>query len=279
MRTGGWVTLLVLLILSVIVNVCVIYFLLSKLHVFRTLRKAVYATFGDASSDCDVLDIPLGPEPPAFTLQYSSDLARYGSALLWRFACEGALHQALDYLVFAGSRFGAVVLTNGVLFLLLRGTQRQAELSADLRFQQREHVHSGFLDVFRAIWPGAERVMHELAGQVEGIVVVGHSLGAAVATLLTRAIAETHPEQCVGYGFGSPRVGDLVFAKAYAAPWFNVINEDDIITDLPLSVMPNPREPSQPLLYQHVGEEIRFRVNQGSWFRNHSLALYHSLLP
>lgn len=86
----------------------------------------------------------------------------------------------------------------------------------------------------------------------------GHSLGAALATLAAFDLAGAGYTVSKLYTFGSPRVGDAVWAEAFgrrlgAALVFRVTKSDDPVPMLP---------PQQP--FEHVGEEVYY---QGYTFR------------
>jgi hypothetical protein len=74
----------------------------------------------------------------------------------------------------------------------------------------------------------------------------GHSLGAALATLAARDMSiSLRPEQV--FTFGSPRCGNPQFAAAYKVPLKRFVNENDIITHVPLQGL------FTNLKYCHVG--------------------------
>jgi len=99
-------------------------------------------------------------------------------------------------------------------------------------------VHAGFLKqyismrsnmisaVFRMIWKK----------QNKKIVFTGHSLGGALATLCGASVKNQLPDLHVSvYTFGSPRVGNRLFAKVFEAVDESVrcVNGSDIVTSLP----------------------------------------------
>lgn len=77
----------------------------------------------------------------------------------------------------------------------------------------------------------------ELANQLgtDKVVVTGHSLGGAIATLCAQYLSDYIPN-VVTYTFGSPRVGDYLFADLFnitISNSYRVVNKDDIVPHLP----------------------------------------------
>lgn len=90
--------------------------------------------------------------------------------------------------------------------------------------------------------------LDELTGRGHALWLTGHSLGAALATLLAaRLRVRDRPAIHGVYTFGSPRVGDAEFARRYDAVLgdrtFRFVNHQDIV----------PRVPLRLLKYDHVG--------------------------
>ena len=83
------------------------------------------------------------------------------------------------------------------------------------------------------------------------VTVCGHSLGGALATLLTFDVAlNTSCRAPVSYTFASPRTGDHLFAAAYNAAIpasFRVANRQDLVPKLP-TILPIP--------YEHVNTDF-----------------------
>jgi hypothetical protein len=86
--------------------------------------------------------------------------------------------------------------------------------------------------------------------QAVSVTVCGHSLGGALATLLTLDVAlNTSCRAPTGYTYASPRTGDHIFAGAYnsAVPSsYRIANRQDLVPKLP---------PPIPLLYEHVNTQ------------------------
>ena len=112
-------------------------------------------------------------------------------------------------------------------------------------------VHLGFKKAFNVIRPQLDPLVQTLT-QGRTLWVCGHSLGAALATLAADHYAGTRGV-CT---FGSPRVGDPTFARAFDAKFgqrnLRYVNDHDVVTHVPL-----------PLGYEHV-EVRRFIAPDGS---------------
>ena len=118
--------------------------------------------------------------------------------------------------------------------------------------------------------PGAELV----APPVKSLIVTGHSLGSALATLYTlenaakraRTSATAFPNVTDLYTFASPRIGDGTFAEAFdklpITSW-RIVNELDIVPNLP-----------PPILFTHV--EPDYRVNSAN-LTQWTLSCWHAL--
>ena len=99
------------------------------------------------------------------------------------------------------------------------------------------------------------------------VTVAGHSLGAAVATLLALDIAVTLPATDLTlYTFASPRVGDAAFAafcNIRVPLHFRIANRPDLV-------------PHTPPLYEPTGTLIEVD-STASPAVAHSIACYHTL--
>lgn len=118
-------------------------------------------------------------------------------------------------------------------------------------------VHRGFLEAYDSVKVRVGQLVDALVGDGKDwkVLVTGHSLGGALATLAaydlaTRTAADDRPRLHVEmYNFGSPRVGNARFAAEFnrAVPTaFRVTNSRDIICTVP-----------KLLGYAHVGTEVR----------------------
>ena len=125
--------------------------------------------------------------------------------------------------------------------LCFRGTEPDelSDVLADLNAFPRgamTHgwVHSGFRGELDKIWQ--DIATHQHKHQKKKFYVTGHSLGAAMATLATSRFEEYTPVEQLTT-FGSPRVGTRKFVKNIQTPHIRVVNNNDIVTKVPLWLM------------------------------------------
>ncbi len=150
----------------------------------------------------------------------------------------------------------------GDVAIAIRGTEGTLEWIHDAEFLQvpcpflagAGHTEDGFTDMYEtlrtAIEPDAPKVVNALAKlpfaqPVGSVTICGHSLGGALATLLALDVAaNTKFGDPAVYTFGSPRTGDLLFARTYdqvVKNSYRIANRLDIVPALP-----------PPLYYEHV---------------------------
>lgn len=101
-------------------------------------------------------------------------------------------------------------------------------------------VESGFADALDALWPWVEEQMsHLLAQSPEGLLITGHSKGAAMTFLAASRILDKWPElerRIAVYAFAPPVAGDAEFARTYGAldrATYRFQAEDDLVPFLP----------------------------------------------
>jgi triacylglycerol lipase len=158
----------------------------------------------------------------------------------------------------------------GNVVVAFRGTQRILEWIQDAAIFQMPcpfqfgcgHTETGFTVVYQTLNVSfylASSLAKSIAAlpysrPVCSFTICGHSLGAALATLLALDIAGNTQFWPTVYTFGSPRIGDPVFANRYellVPETYRIANLLDIVPQLPLE------HPFQPLpQYRHVGKLI-----------------------
>ncbi len=136
------------------------------------------------------------------------------------------------------------------LIIVFRGTEPSewSDIKADCRFFKTDaeyagRVHRGFKGYLDRIW---EPVVDAFNSNSDRRVwVIGHSLGAAMATLAGSRLAEVSKDiDIVVYNYGSPRVGNSDYRDAFKIPLYRHRNNNDVVT----------RNPIETIGYTHVGE-------------------------
>ena len=120
-------------------------------------------------------------------------------------------------------------------------------------------VHSGFRKELDKLW--GQLVDHQSVYLGKNFYITGHSLGAAMATIATSRFEE-FTEVTELYTFGSPRAGTRKFVNAIKTPHFRCVNNNDIVTRVPLAFMG----------YKHHGKLVYINFygnirNMTSWQR------------
>lgn len=179
---------------------------------------------------------------------------------------------------------GFVATNEQVIIVAFRGTEpRQLrDWMTDLRVWlepgPQGQVHSGFQralnDVWDELWAQIQtyqertRVGTVVTGSGKSLWLTGHSLGAALATMAAAKLRLEMDRGVFGlYTFGSPRIGDRLFADAFNAAFgkyaFRFVNNNDAVSRIPLRKM----------RYSHVGTLVyidsqgNLQQDIGWWWR------------
>jgi len=114
-------------------------------------------------------------------------------------------------------------------------------------------VHSGFRDAFEKTKSSIRNAVtstKKLCPSCNKIMVTGHSLGGAIATLISLDLINLSNLPVIEYSFGSPRVGSPEFAEYYSSSGISeswrMVHNKDIVPHLPVLLVG----------YQHVPIEI-----------------------
>jgi triacylglycerol lipase len=129
-------------------------------------------------------------------------------------------------------------------------------------------VHKGFHNALALAYAPVRETIDRFQDRGQSLWVTGHSLGAALATLLVAKLRFEEDKPVFGcYTFGQPRTGDRGFARAFDADFkallFRFVNNNDVV----------PRVPPRATLYCHVGTFLYFdrdkmlRADEAFWFR------------
>ena len=129
------------------------------------------------------------------------------------------------------------------LVIACRGTEptQWADIKSDInalpvRSETVSRVHKGFKDAVDELWPEIEI---DISNDKRNIWLCGHSLGAAMATIMTSRLWHNldlkDPEEL--YTFGSPRVGWSGYVKDAGFVHHRWRNNNDIVTTVHFVLM------------------------------------------
>ncbi|MFI8712823.1 lipase family protein [Brevibacillus brevis] len=185
--------------------------------------------------------------------------------------------------------FGFVAESPDSIVVALRGTRTFNDNESDQDLYQVPYpfvrkagkTHRGFTCIYQSARDELIRELSKLS-RSKRLLVAGHSLGGGLAALAGLDIAvNTKFTGPFVYTYGSPRVGDPVFASRFNETVKNsvrIVNVHDIIPTLPSKVYPPPFT-KKGLYYQHVDREhlLDFQLNSLA-VRNHEIVCYFKFL-
>jgi len=141
---------------------------------------------------------------------------------------------------------------NQTIYVVFRGSVNVRNWIVDFLFPKKSvfknytgvEVAEGFLDAYEDLAPKVKRDVHKLITDKNycyncQVVVTGHSLGGALATLGAADLAD-EGYNVSSYTFGSPRVGNYNFSRLYGKlvpNTFRLVNNRDIVPTVPLVEM------------------------------------------
>jgi len=126
-------------------------------------------------------------------------------------------------------------------------------------------VSKGFYKAYNSIKPDLFDNLPSLVDKynTRRILITGHSLGAAISTLMAYDIATMFPTYELSYvvNFGSPRVGNSAFStsfNSYSSSFthYRITHYYDIV----------PHVPEEFLGYEHVSDEIWYNEENGDFY-------------
>lgn len=126
------------------------------------------------------------------------------------------------------------------IIVAFRGTAGTADWIGNLKFINTStnygELHRGFYFGFQAVKSNLEQLIRAAGSSTRKLVITGHSLGGALATV---AAAEWQGVFNVAsvHTFGQPRVGRPNFVahiqQHYGSKFYRIVNDDDIVTRVP----------------------------------------------
>jgi triacylglycerol lipase len=197
--------------------------------------------------------------------------------------------------------FGIICTNKDTILLIFRGTVYIDEWAKNINVEQSffllhqdiknnnalqdidlaPSVHKGFYEIYNKIKSEIFSVLNNLnPSKNKNIIITGHSLGSAIATICTVDLHYNNYKNIVTYIFACPRVGNKKFAQLIQnLPIYSIINTLDIIPSIPPAVVPNFNDINQPYIYFDAGKIARFQDNWDSILNNHLLPIYLHNLP
>jgi hypothetical protein len=162
------------------------------------------------------------------------------------------------------------------LFIIFKGTSTLEDVITDLQFFQKDdsynipgEIHSGFYDVLKDRFQEFIDIITRAIHENKSIIISGHSLGGALATVLFSYIQANYYhfiENIKLYTFGCPRVGDKPFANFISSSnkAERIVNKGDIVTMIPI------------IDYYHHDKELKIgkRWNPFPSVKAHSISRY-----
>lgn len=167
------------------------------------------------------------------------------------------------------------------LFICFEGSHGGQDWKDNLEFKQSPlttpyqtegpiRVHYGFYSQYQVV----RGKIHEIIRQwmetelLRGVVITGHSLGGALATLCAVDLDFNFQLDIQCVTFGSPRVGNRAFAKSFnrrIPKSTRYVYKNDMVTKVPMAY----------LFYYHVDKEAKLGTRE--WYRPLSFALGNPL--
>lgn len=194
----------------------------------------------------------------------------------------------LGYLLGKGTHTqGFLTHNDKAVIISIRGTQEFDDYLTDLQAQQvaiegysyKAHAHKGFHDAYNAIRPFIKSYLDRFHTN-QKIIVMGHSLGGAIATLVAEWIRQqakytnNDNSKVILYTYGSPRVGDVKFSEQANLTHYRMVSENDPIPSLPGTWLTNRK---QALILGGLGAYLATRVldNDSNSLYSHQGKLRH----
>jgi len=187
---------------------------------------------------------------------------------------------------------------NKMIVIACRGTQPNQfnDIKADLKafkvFAETVGlVHKGFKKEVDDIWPNIAKNLKALKKE-RALYFCGHSLGAAMATLMASRCQEDPelPKVEELYTYGSPRVGDIRFTDSLSVLHYRWVNNNDIVARVPFALLGYRHDGTEyymnaygkvrtPTGWQRIKDRIRgfwFGIKKGKIdnFSDHSIIAY-----
>ena len=159
---------------------------------------------------------------------------------------------------------------DGTLFIAIEGTDEALDWRRNFEFVfTADDTHAGFANYATLLMAQMWAAGVDLCG-AEQVVVTGHSLGGAVATIIAAQLQDHHaPVHLVT--FGSPRPGGQKFRERLRVPHHRFVHGMDVVPHMPLAAFG----------FRHVSPAIMLPEDNDSVLKgvaDHDMSIYHRLV-
>jgi hypothetical protein len=158
---------------------------------------------------------------------------------------------------------GFVATKGKSIYVVWRGSESKKDFQNDASIDKvpflndGEKVHIGFKYCWESVlgdtYNAIDTALENLQGETKDIVVCGHSLGGAIATLYAHSIKKHYADYNIkSVTIGSPRVGNKTFKENYDSndiDTFRVVHNNDLVTHTPY------------IKFYHVNYQLRLDNN------------------
>lgn len=184
--------------------------------------------------------------------------------------------------------FGFILESKDRIIIAFRGTSTTTDWISDAIAIQSNYrcvpnsgkSHKGMSDIYYSARKAILSSLDKLPAHKK-LMITGHSLGGALATLCAVDVAANSPFRLPSvYTYGSPRVGDPTFSKVYANKVdqsYRINNFYDVVPHLPPHVYKLPKS-DKTHHYMHVRESVPLHFYNGSVSENHLIGSYYTEL-
>ncbi|MCG7406610.1 lipase family protein [Paenibacillus sp. ACRRX] len=185
-------------------------------------------------------------------------------------------------------RFGFILESPTEIIIAFRGTSSTTDWVSNIKASQKRFkyikenalTHRGFTDIYSSARNGIISTISKLSPD-KTLYITGHSLGGALATLCAVDIAaNTTCNSPYLFTFGSPRVGDPAFTKAFASYVLNtyrIANHFDVVPHAPPTIYKLPKREKR-YYYHHIQTLSSLSFQNGSIALNHMIGNYFAEL-
>lgn len=179
-------------------------------------------------------------------------------------------------------RLGYIAESASTIVIAFRGSEDWDDLKKNIAAtqiaypfrQDGGHTHKGFTELYGSLRPAVIHTLRHLP-PAKKLVIAGHSLGGALASLCALDPAVSGKRRTVKLvTFGTPRIGDSVFAAALkrnTTSNIRVYRSGDLVPNVP------PRN-FLGFMYTHAGAGFGLANPTGSPVGSHSIAAYSASL-